>query len=154
MKKFLCLMLSMVLLTFLPVLAFAGETDAAVRNVQIEYFEDGTYLVSEIITENNWTRATKSANKTSTCYSIDNEALWTVKLNAAFSYNGSTATCTAASTDYTIYDNNWDVVSATASKSGNRATGEFTVKKYLLGIPIDTKEVTLTLTCSPTGTIS
>ena len=34
------------------------------------------------------------------------------------------------------------------------ATGEFTVKRYNLGIPVETVNKTLTLTCSPSGTVT
>lgn len=54
---------------------------------------------------------------------------------------------------YYIYTK-WKITSATASKSGNKATGDVTAKRYVLGIPVETVEKTITLTCSASGVIS
>ncbi len=156
MKKIFCIILSMMLLFSISVISFAEESNLSSTNnsTHIEYFDDGTYLITELTTENSLARSTRTASKSSSLYDNDGTTLWTVKLTATFTYNGTTATCTSASTSYTIYDDQWRVTSATASKSGNKATGNFTVKKSFLGIPIATKDVTVTLTCSPNGTVS
>ena len=46
------------------------------------------------------------------------------------------------------------ITSATASKSGNTATADVTAKRYTLGIPLETLNRTITMTCSANGTIS
>ncbi len=158
MKKLLTLLLTTALLLSASVPSFANDLTSndiiTSTNTNIEYYDDGTYLVTTMETENNSTRSTINKYKSSSLHDNDGTTLWTVKLTATFNYNGTTATCTSASTSYTIYDDQWRVTSATASKSGNKATGNFTVKRYLLGIPIATKDVTVTLTCSPNGTVS
>ncbi len=158
MKKILTLLLTTTLILSVSVPSFATDliSDDIITSTKtnIEYYDDGTYLVTTIETENNLTRATISKGKVSSLYDNDGTTLWTVKLTATFTYNGTTATCSSASTSYTIYDDVWKVKSATATKSGNKATGNFTVKKSFLGIPIATKDVTVTLTCSPNGTVS
>ncbi|MBQ8209512.1 MAG: hypothetical protein IJZ35_02880 [Clostridia bacterium] len=157
MKKILSLVLSLILLSSVCIIT-AYADDSVIVSESIEYLDDGTYVVTTLTVEddNSVARATstKTGSKTITLYNSDDEALVTMKLTASFSYTGSSATCISASTSYTIHNSNWKVTSATASKSGNKATGNFTAKKYLLGIPIQTKEHTLTITCSNTGTLS
>lgn len=137
-----------------PNTAYAAEN--AVTENSIEYFDDGSYIVTEITKSTITTFAAKttSSYKTSHFYNSKNVKEWTVRLDAAFSYTGSSATCTSAKTSYTIYNDAWKVTSAVPSKSGNKATGTFTVKKYLLGVSIKTVNRTLTITCSNTGVCS
>lgn len=120
----------------------------------IEYFSDGSYIITELSEYNSLDKSSISRSKTSTYYDNNNTSVWFVRLTATFSYNGTTATCTSSSTSYTIYDTAWQVTNAVASRSGNTATGDFTVKKYFLGIPIKTVNRTLTLTCSPSGVVT
>lgn len=137
-----------------PATAFANEK--IVTDSYVEYFEDGSYIVTELTESTITTFAAKtvSSSKSSHFYESDNSKAWTVTLNATFSYTGSSATCTKATTSSTIYNSAWKVTSAVASKSGNKATGTFTVKKYVLGIPVKTVNKTLTITCSNTGVCS
>lgn len=138
----------------MPATAFANEK--IVTDSYVEYFEDGSYIVTELTESTITTFAAKtvSSSKSSHFYESDNSKAWTVTLNATFSYTGSSATCTKATTSSTIYNSAWKVTSAVASKSGNKATGTFTVKKYVLGIPVKTVNKTLTITCSNTGVCS
>ena len=161
MKRFLSLLLSVIMILSIGVVTVSAvDTTAPESNTSIEYFEDGSYLVTTLAvdeTASSGARATKtkSGYKNNKYYSSDNRLLWTVTINGTFTYTGSKATCTSATTSSVVYDNDWKVTSATASKSSNKAIGNFTVKRYMLGIPTATKEVTdLTLTCSKTGVLS
>ena len=126
----------------------------------VEYFEDGSYAVTTITVEENIGSASARAAKTTTgkknrdYYSSSNKLLWTVTVHGTFAYTGTTVTCTKSSTSSVIYDSAWKVTSATASKSGNKATGDFTVKRYLLGVPTATKETSVTLTCNAKGVLA
>lgn len=134
----------------------ALANDEMVTDSYVEYFDDGSYMVTEL-SENTITTfaaQTASSYKVSHFYNSNNVKEWTVRLDATFSYTGSSATCTSAKTSYTIYNDAWKVTSAVPSKSGNKATGTFTVKKYVLGIPVKTVNKTLTITCSNTGVCS
>lgn len=158
MKKTLSLALAVVmLLSVLSVVAFAQAEDAVVTE-SVEYLEDGYYIVTTVTEEagNSLARATstKTGSKTATLYNSDDEALVTLKLTGTFTYTGSSASCTMASTSYTIHNSAWKVTSATASRSGNKAIGNFTAKKYVLGIVTQTRNETLTITCSNTGVLS
>lgn len=105
--------------------------------------------------ENTFFRATntKSGSKTIDIYN-SNEKVFDATITGTFTYTGSSATCTKASISYNVYADNWKMKEATASKSGNKAIGDVTAKRYLLGIPVETVEQTFYLTCSATGTLS
>ena len=134
----------------------ALANDEIVTDSYIEYFDDGSYIVTRITESTITTFAAKTVSKSKSAdyYESDNTKAWTVTLNATFSYTGSSATCTNATTSSKIYNDKWKVTSAVPSKSGNKATGTFTVKKYALGLPIKTVNKTLTITCSNTGVCS
>lgn len=139
------------LLVMCPTTAFADEFTATDRCV--EYFEDGSYIVTEITTSSITTMATKTTtqSKSSHYYNSSNNKEWTITLTGTFNYTGSSATCTKAVTSYKIYNDDWKVTSAVPSKSGNEAIGKFTVKKYALGIPVKTVNWTINLHCNNYG---
>ena len=143
----------LMLIVMCPTNAFAGET---ATDKYVEYFEDGSYIVTELETSgiSTFAASTKNYSKSTSYYNSDNEKEWTITLSGTFSYTGSSATCTKATKSYKIYDDHWKVTSSNASKSGNKATGNFTVKRYLAGIPIRTVNKSLTITCSKTGVCS
>lgn len=154
MKKIISLLSVILMIAVLcPNTAFADEK--IVTDRYIEYLDDGCYIVTELTESTITTFAAKTVSKSKSAHYYDgNDKEWTVTLNATFSYTGSSATCTSAKTSYTIYNDKWKVTSAVPSKSGNKATGAFTVKKYTLGIPVKTVNKTLTITCSNTGVCS
>lgn len=155
MKKISAFILTiLMLLTIVPLNAFAAEDIITDRS--IEYFDDGSYMVTEI-TENaisTFASGTVTKTKHSHYYDNNDNLQWTVSITGTFNYTGSSATCTKATASYTIHDNAWKVTSAVASKSGNKAIGTFTVKKYVLGVPVKTINRTVTITCSNNGVCS
>lgn len=122
----------------------------------VEYFDDGSYIVITIAEQETalFAASTKSGSKALDYYNSNNEKEWTVTVHGTFSYTGTSSSCTASSVSYTIYNDLWKVKSATASKSANKAIGDFTCKFYLLGIPVKTVEQSVTLSCSKTGVLS
>lgn len=120
----------------------------------IEYFSDGSYAITRIEDIEITSKGTVTKSKTYSYYDSSNVLQWTVILEATFSYNGSSATCTSATTGYSVSNSAWKVTKANASRSGNTATGDFTVKKYVLLVPVQTVNKTLTLTCSASGVVS
>ena len=129
---------------------------AVTNDNDVIYFDDGSYIVISEVEETVSTRATgtKNGQKTATYVDSDNVVQWKATLKATFTYTGSSATCTNSSITYTISDSSWKITEATATKSGNKATGDVTAKKYFLGIPTKTVEETITITCSANGTLS
>ncbi|MBQ7597503.1 MAG: hypothetical protein IJU56_02875 [Clostridia bacterium] len=79
---------------------------------------------------------------------------WRASITATFSYNGTSASCTDVSKSTTIYDSAWKCTSSSCSKSGATATGNFTFKRYVLLVPVQTVNKTLTLTCDANGNVS
>ena len=157
MKK-VCAILSIIVILFtFPMISYAdnsgatGETDSCVK-----YYSDGSYTVTTIETSDLSHLDTSTIKKTkhTTFYNSDNEKEWDITVTGTFTYTGSSATCTNSTVSYKIYDTHWKVTSSQASKSGRIAKGEFTLKRYFLGIPIKTDNETLTITCSNTGVCS
>lgn len=153
---------SVVMLVVLCVLPFSCTSYALpheASNAYTEYFDDGSYAVITIVSNEEVgipkaTAQTKSGSKSYDYYDSNNVKLWQLVLNGTFTYNGSTSSCTSSSVSYSIYDNAWRVTSAVASKSGNRAIGDFTVKRYFGFIPTKTVTKQLVLTCSASGVLS
>lgn len=120
------------------------------------YLEDGSYFIISIVEEADYARSsnTKSGQKKIIHYNTNDEILWSATLKATFTYTGSSATCTNTTISYSVNDSNWSIISATATKSANSATGNVVAKQYFVGIPIKTLEQSVTLTCSADGTLS
>ena len=124
-------------------------------STSIEYFDDGSYLVTTITEETTNSRAnTKTGSKTTTYSGADGVTEWTYKITGTFSYTGSTSTCTAVSDSYTISNDNWHMSSHSCSKSGNTANGTVTMKYKVLGITANTITRNISLSCSASGTLS
>lgn len=138
----------------LAVKVFQSENAKA----EIIYFEDGSYIETVITVEKSdfsvFTTNTITSTKKISYKNSDGEVSWTATLKGTFNYTGSNSTCTSSSITYTIENTKWKIPTATASKSGNKAIGNVIAKRYTLGIPVQTVERTITLTCSATGVLS
>ena len=140
------------LFLFMTTAAFA---ETGTTTVETEYFPDGSYAVIttniEPVSATTFaTETTKSANRTYTYYASDNSKEWTFTLTGTFTYNGTTAKATKAETSYNIYVSGWKCIYKHGSVSGAVAAGQGTFQ-YKSGL---TKNVSLSLKCSPTGSIS
>lgn len=153
MKKFILLFLVFIMmLPLYTMVAFSVDE----CNIEYEFFEDGSYAVIVIQKETPLLAKSGSVTETKTYkYYDNNHSLdWTASITASFTYNGVTASCTSVSKSTTIYDTSWKCTASSCSKSGATATGSFTFKYYLLGVPVKTINKTLTLTCDPNGNIT
>ena len=152
-KRISVIFLTLILSMSIPFSVFAQST--ITTNSKVEYFDDGSYLVTEFTeTIVPFSSGSKSEGKTATYYSSDDKRQWSVTIWGTFTYTGSSATCTNASTSYTVYNSAWKVKEATATKSGRTATGNFLVKKYWLGIITKTVPMTVIMSCDNNGNIS
>lgn len=157
MKKLISVFLALLMLLSFPMISYADDSKVVeYTNGNIEYYEDGSYSVTtiEINTISTLAASTVKQTKTISHYNSKNEKQWDITVTGTFTYTGSSATCTNSTVSYKIYDTHWKVTSSQASKSGRTATGDFTLKRYFLGIPTETVNKTLTLTCSNTGVCS
>lgn len=154
MKRIAALLLTVTMvLLLLPVNAYAASDFQETQVIEVQRFTDGSYLVITIQSIETYASGAKTGTDTCTYYSASNEILWEAVLTGTFTYNGTTATCTASSCDVTIYDNNWYVISKSASKSANAATGTVTMGYKFLGITIKQDTYDLSLSCDPYGNL-
>lgn len=173
MKKFLSIFIAFII-TFIPFCFTAGAEESAEIS-QTEYFEDGSYItvgtasaveneianifakileffrkLIEFFTGNKTVSKTKYASY----YDKNGNLLWSVFLEAEFSYNGKTSYCKEAGAYYETYDSDWEITSSGYSTDGNTATADFTAQQTKLGVKLKTVNKTLTLTCDKDGNIS
>ena len=135
----------------MPISVHAVESE---QNTSYTYLGNGIYL--ETIIEENislFSTQTKSGSKTLNFKNAGN-ILFSIKVSGTFTYTGSSSTCTSSGVTTSVTDSAWKITSQSASKSGNRAIGYATAKRYLLGFVVETRNETATLTCSATGVLS
>lgn len=159
MKKILSVLLAAIMiLSAANIAVFAVDTDETKTTSATQVFADGSYIVVKLheSDETNATKATKTktGSKDYEFHSSDGDLRWVVTVNGTFTYTGSSATCTKATVATKVYNSAWKIISATASKSSNKATANFTVKRYTLGIVTKTVTDSVTLTCSAKGVLS
>ncbi|MGN0660009.1 MAG: hypothetical protein ACI4LA_10465 [Emergencia sp.] len=147
------------LLSVIALIAAASSTAFAdicltAPQIEKEYYPDGSYAVIETTTQQDsislFASSSKSARRTNTYYNSNNTKAWDFTLKGTFSYDGSTAKATAASTSYNIYVSGWKCTARDAWTTGSTAKGSatFTYNSVIA------KDALLGLKCSPTGTIS
>lgn len=152
MKKIGVLLLSLVM-----IISFSTPALAADIENEIDYFADGSYIISTIEDEDYditpfSTTTTKS--KTATYYSASGISAWSVKVTGTFTYGNGTSKCTKSSVTTHVYTDNWRIVSKSASKSNNKASATASAIQSLNGKDLPKITKTVTLTCSATGKFS
>lgn len=141
---------TMVLCMLFSILTISAGAVQSEISAETVYFEDGSYMVITLeMSSANVRASTRSASKTASYHNSSGELQYSFTLNGTFSYDGSSATATASSTSYQIYNSDWRCTTCMSSKSGNSVTGTATFKKSIWA---NTKD--LKITCSPTGVIS
>ncbi len=165
MKKFLLIVLSLIILSCLFNFNVFATTDQGLADNEIviseitEYLEDGSSITTTITQYLNQkqTRATRtvSGSKTHTAKNSSGEVMYKFKINGTFSVNeGVSATCTAVSCSASDCSNGWSLDSSTTSKSGNTASAVGVFKKKTLFITTQTMEVPISLSCDKNGVLS
>ena len=145
---------SVLLAIYLLVIALPIGGHAAEEKEEIIYFDDGSYLVIEINRSQERATWRVTGNKRYTYYGSDGTSLWYAVLTGNFDYTGTSSSCTSSSVSVTVQDSAWYVISKSASKSGNTATGSATVGEKVLGVTVTRVPVSLTLTCDANGNLS
>ncbi len=125
----------------------------------VEYFDDGSSVVTEIYEydapQGRSSTYSKTATKAKTIRNADGDVLWKFKVTGTFSVNdGVSATCTAASYSVSDLASSWSLKSATATRSGNKATANGTFQKKALFVVINTQDCSVTLQCDKNGNLS
>ena len=140
------------------------DVEAKVKDdVEVEYFEDGSFMVTTLedvdfdsgdeVTLLS-TYKTVSKSKSATYYDAFGTAQWKFTISGTFQYNGVTSFAKSASSSIVIYNSKWSVKSRNAYTSGNSVKGDIACTKKNLGIIPLTKSLSLTLTCSKDGVFS
>lgn len=124
--------------------------------IENTYLDNGIYIETIIGEYDRTTYATntKTGYKIKNFKNDDGDILYTLRVDASFTYNGSSSTCTSASSTGTAPASTWTVIQTTASKSGNTATAKGIYNQHYLDRLIQTKTHTITLTCSNTGVLN
>lgn len=143
---FICLIL--VLSTFAVPVA-ATEVDQTVINQEIIYINDDLYFIETIsIPSIQPYGNVKTGTKTSVCVS-SGTAIFTLTVTGTFSYDGSSATATAATGSIATHVSNATVTNRYAYTSGASACA-FASVSYNGA----TLQKTVTLTCDKNGNLS
>lgn len=147
-RTFSILLAAILMVSVFPVAGSAAE------RMETIYYDDGSYMTIEVMYSP--TRATWSVtgNKQYTYYNSSSVSQWKAVLTGTFTYTGSSSSCTASSVNVTIYDSSWYVISKSASKNGNTATGTATIGEKVSGVTITRVPVNLTLSCDANGNLS
>lgn len=123
-----------------------------------EVLENGDSITTilEEETSSIHTRATssKSVSRTVNYRNADGDIIWSFKVNATFTYNGTTSRCTGATHSFHTNDSNWKADSMSSTYSGNTAAGNITAKHYLLGICSKTINKEVSIKCDAKGNIT
>ena len=157
MKKILTTFLCIICFFTISLTAYAQVPEPSAQIQQnIEYLENGDYVITTLEEENTLSfarsTATKSGKRTTKYYNNSNQLLWTFTLSGTFSYNQKTATCTKTSCSFSSTTSTWTAASKSATKSGATATGKITAKHTVDGKSSTTSR-TITLSCKPNGTL-
>lgn len=152
-RKIITLITIIALIATMSVPAFAGTYDSE-TTTEVEYYPDGSYAIIETtVTQEPVTTfaaaSTKTAGRTYTYYSSNNRKEWDFTLKGTFSYNGTSAKATKASTSYNIYITGWKCTDKAGTVSGATAKGSATFKFGTL-----IKNPSIGLKCSAKGEIT
>lgn len=151
MKRFVAFLVAFVLtISALPFAIGAEKYDGESLVVQ---FEDGSYITEEITLTQFRVGNAISGSRVRNFYNSSGNLCWKITLYGAFSYDGSSATCTSSSCDVTLYSSDWYVISKSAGKSGNSATASVTMGELAAGATVSRVPVSLTLKCDGKGNV-
>lgn len=157
-----------VVLVFICLICFAldasaqGITDEESNdNRQVTYLDDGSYIViSGVMIMEYKATSTRSVNtvnagNTATCYSEDDEVLWTYTLHASFTYEpGVSVVCTNAWYEQNIYGRGWKFSDGAATAGSDYARGVGIFRHKVLFITNQTDHVDLYIFCDSYGNLS
>ncbi len=156
MKKFLAVLLTIAVLGISVVPVAAVETT---ENI-VAVYEDGSYLVEEIVTTTSdvspWSSTiATSGYRTVTLYNGSDVAQWDYTLYANFLYReGVSSQVQNRWDDYNVYNSQWSMVEHSTSLDITTAYGYYKFKKTVLFITTVTESDTIGLTCDAYGNIT
>lgn len=150
MKRIVSLLAAMLILVACALPCFAetpGLTGAQVVSTRTETLDSGIVRTTTVYEYPAAARASTRRGSVHQELKYQGKLIASIYLNATFSYNGSTATATSASSSHSVASG-WSYSGESVWCSGATAHLTATVSG-LAKLPID-----LTLTCSPSGVLS
>lgn len=149
-KRICAVLLTALLCVCVSIPAFAADENSRVVSRTVEQYDNGACAVITVYDNTTARGGTKNGRKDFDYYESGSLA-WTFTVYGSFSYNGSSATCTAASATCDIRDSGWKLTSNEAYPSGSAAIAKGVMQKKSTG-----KRVypTVTLTCTPNGVLA
>lgn len=152
MKKTFFIIFALVCIFSNPIISYACQNPQKSFpekvSAQIADLGNGITMESTITEYHKNSRSkTRTAVKTSTC-KANGKTIATIELTATFTYTGSSAVCTNASSTYSMSDG-WSYKNRSTTRSKNTAT-----TKARLTNGINYSDIGVTMTCSKTGEIS
>ncbi len=154
MKKFVVIALSFVMLFIFPLSAHATLANTSISETIV--FEDGSYIIATISEKPSLCEAavllasSKTGTKTIRYYTAGNTLEWAFSVTGTFTYDGITAQAISATASHNIYLSGWTCTGEIAWYSGSTASASATFKN----INLLTKNASVSLSCSPNGTLS
>lgn len=150
-KLAVCLCLVLALCLGLGTAVYAEEPREILVSQYTETYEDGTSCLVSVYQEVPRTRAsgTTTGHKDYGYQDESGAVVWTLTVHGSYSYNGSSATCTGVSCNYSISDSAWSRVSTSKSRSGNTAYAYGTFAKNG-----KSKSASVSLSCDGNGNLS
>ncbi len=149
-KKAISVLLAVLLVVCFSVTAFAADDNGRVVSRTVEQYDNGACAVITVYDNTTARGGTKNGRKDFDYYESGSLA-WTFTVHGSFSYNGSSATCTAASYTYNINKSEWYRVKGEAYPSGSAAVANGTMRRSSDGREVYPK---VTLTCTPNGVLA
>ncbi len=146
-----------VLLVFILMFSLLAPINVQATNqydTETIYFSDGSYIISETTVIHPRAGSAIGGNRHYDYYNANNVKQWRATVTGTFTYDGTTATCTAVSTNFTVYASGWSLDSVSKYKIGNKAIGDFYISYAPLpGDDFETS-VRVQLTCDKNGNLS
>ena len=154
MKKLVIITLVVAMLLVVPMSAYAVPANTSISRTIV--FEDGSYIITTISEEPSPRKTVallaskKTGTKTIEYYSAGNTLEWDFSVTGTFTYDGITATAVSASASHNIFVSGWSCTNKSAWYSSNTAYASATFKYGILL----TSNASISLSCSPSGTLS
>lgn len=140
-------------LIFAPTVTAQAATNETLADDTL-YYETVIEETASVSPMASNTAKAKTGYKTTSCKNANGTVLWSVKVTANFSYNGTTATCTSSSVSTTINNSAWKISNKYSTRCANYGTVTATGQEYINNKLVKSVTKTVKLTCSPTGTLS
>ena len=149
-KRICAVLLTALLCVCVSIPAFAADENSRVVSRTVERYENGAYAVVTVYDDTIARAGTKTGHKDYDYYE-SGSLRWTYTVHGSFRYNGSSATCTAASATCDIRDSGWKLTSNEAYPSGSAAIAKGVMQKKTTGKKVSPS---VTLTCTANGVLA